>query len=574
MRTLRRWFAIAFVLSMASSHASAASPREELLGLLPSEPTLCVAVQDLRGQSHRLLNSPFGQRFQQSPLFVALLDAEPIAKLREMDEQLKMHLQTSIAEIRDEVLGDAVVLAFWPGDGMRGETALIMAQARNKELPAQLLKRLNDVRLQSGELQRVDVVQYGAISYTRTAEANGKIDYQLVTDGMVALTSSEDVLKQVIDRKAQAEKRSNNGMAKSFADLGVHKDAIVFWINPRSFDTQMADKLNNANGPEVALLRAIQSVWQQTSGVALSGQISDAVHVRLSMRSTVDSLSPTLQKILKEARTRSAFWNYVPDDAIAAVAGRFDVAEIARLIDESGTAEQRGKLFTDVNRTTLALLGMEVQKDVLDKISPDWGCYVAPCSSGKVAPDLVLAARLHANNPDAEEAFADSLRTLGGLLAMNRTNEGKPTMLKRSKDGNVRITSLWNEQWAEAGLQPAGTVKDGYLVLASSPDAIARFQPRAKAVASKEGRIPLARISFTRAGEYLNDPQRRASLVSFLGQMHQQPANDIEQRLQHVTGVFDLFDAMELWHETGNGGITLSLRLTTKEPLTPQTKSD
>lgn len=573
MRNATRALVTFITLAMASTHAMAASPREELLALLPKEPAFCVAVQDLRGQSKRLLESPFGQRFQQSPLFAGLMSAEPIARLREMDEQLKMHLQTSIAEIRDEAFGDAFVLAFWPADGATPETALILTQARNKDLPAAVLKRLNDLQLQSGDLQRADVVQHGAATYNRCTEAGGKVNCQLVLDGLVALTSDEELLKQVIDRRTQRDRKLNNRLAQSFVDLGVAKDAAVVWVNPRAFDRQMAEKLANANASELPVLRLIQNGWHQTSGLALSANLGEVGDVRLSVQMATESLSPTLQKILKEARTSSALWSRIPDDAIVAAAGRFDLAEIAQLLNELAPADQQGKQLADVNKTTMALLGMDVHKDILEKLGPDWCFYVAAPPSARVMPDVVLGMALRNHNAEVEEAFGDSLRTLGGLLAMGRANEGKPTMLKRSRLGDVRVTSIWSEAWAEAGLQPAGAIKEGCLVLASSPDAIGRF-PQTKPPIAKDGPVPLLKVSFTRAVAFLNDPQRRPALINLLGEMHQQPAAEIDERLQQLTNAFDLFDGMELVQETSPGRLILRLRLKTKEALTLSGKSN
>src|SRR6476620_11193089 len=93
----------------------AAAPRDELLRLVPDDAGFCVVVQNLRDQLARLEHSPFAARFAASPLGRAFRDAPEARKLAALDQQLRTHLHVSWPQIRDDILGDAVVLAYVPG---------------------------------------------------------------------------------------------------------------------------------------------------------------------------------------------------------------------------------------------------------------------------------------------------------------------------------------------------------------------------------------------------------------------------------------------------------------------------
>src|SRR5947209_4068841 len=70
------------------STASAASPRDELLRLVPDDTGLCLVVQNLRDQSTAFLASPFVKQFNKSPLADALRNAEEVKKLQKAEKLL------------------------------------------------------------------------------------------------------------------------------------------------------------------------------------------------------------------------------------------------------------------------------------------------------------------------------------------------------------------------------------------------------------------------------------------------------------------------------------------------------
>src|SRR4051794_4619791 len=97
-----------------TSSSFAAPPRDELLRLVPDDVGFCVVVQNLRERLAGLEQSPFAARLATTHLGRALRDAPEARKLLALDDQLRTHLHVSWAQLRDDVLGDAVVLAYTP----------------------------------------------------------------------------------------------------------------------------------------------------------------------------------------------------------------------------------------------------------------------------------------------------------------------------------------------------------------------------------------------------------------------------------------------------------------------------
>src|SRR5437868_6606182 len=111
----------------------AASPRDELLRLVPADVGFCLVIEDLRGHGTALLESPFFQQFRVSATATKLIESPETKKLSKIDEFLKHNLELTSTELRDEIIGDELVIAYRPGPPAKPEQedGLFMLQARN-----------------------------------------------------------------------------------------------------------------------------------------------------------------------------------------------------------------------------------------------------------------------------------------------------------------------------------------------------------------------------------------------------------------------------------------------------------
>ena len=132
------------LLAPCAALARADGPRSELARLVPDGVAVCLVFGDLRAQTDKLKDSGWLKKIRSSPLGQELADALEGVNLGQFGMLLEKRLGVTWPQFRDEVLGDAVILAYQPGppDRPEEEQGLLLLQARNPELLAKLMQRL------------------------------------------------------------------------------------------------------------------------------------------------------------------------------------------------------------------------------------------------------------------------------------------------------------------------------------------------------------------------------------------------------------------------------------------------
>src|SRR3954462_1444072 len=105
-----RQLATAAVLVVAS--AASASPRDDLLRLVPDDYTFCVVVQDLREHAKSDGKSSFLKGIADSPIIKGLQTAPEGRKFQQAFEAILKELGLTPQHFRDDLLGDALVFAY------------------------------------------------------------------------------------------------------------------------------------------------------------------------------------------------------------------------------------------------------------------------------------------------------------------------------------------------------------------------------------------------------------------------------------------------------------------------------
>jgi hypothetical protein len=112
------------------------------------------------------------------------------------------------------------------------------------------------------------------------------------------------------------------------------------------------------------------------------------------------------------------------------------------------------------------------------------------------------------------------------------------------------------------GLQPAFAWKEGYLVLASTPEAVRRFKaPSRGDVRSPEEEVPVIRLALQGWASYLRN--YRGPVAASLAEAYQMTPAEANARIDRWLEGLDLFDVVELTQRVTPGGATLTLRLKT-----------
>ena len=138
-----QYAALILIVLVCLPTVRAANPaRDELLKLVPPDTAVCLVVQGLRDRAKAIGESPFSTWVAEK--FAPLVNASAdIQKIRDTEKILTTILGISTADLRDELLGDAIVLAYQPGPPGKpeAESGSILLKARNPETLRKLIDK-------------------------------------------------------------------------------------------------------------------------------------------------------------------------------------------------------------------------------------------------------------------------------------------------------------------------------------------------------------------------------------------------------------------------------------------------
>jgi hypothetical protein len=554
----------------------AATPREQLLRYVPEQVGFCLVLNDLRGHGEALAASPFVAQFARSPLGKELAAAAEVAQLAKIEKDLKDLLGLDSKQLRDEILGDAVVLAYRPGppDKPEQEQGMILLHARDPKLLADMIERLNAKQKESGDLKETEEKEHNGVKYVRRTEKKDTNYYHL--DGPVLLfTGQENLLKEAIDL-GSAKKNAEPPLARRFRELGADKALLSLWVNPRGFDAQLKANLakKDKTGTEAAFARAFVPYWKALDGVVVSVALEKELKVRLGFQARVEDMPPAARTFFKEASRPSEVWQAIPDDAMIALAGRIDPAALFELLGAFMPEADRENASRELNRTVAAALGRDdFFKDVLPHVGPDFGFYVsAPPADDKAwFPHAVLAVKV-GRGDETQPLDRSVLAALDGfarfaVVAHNKAHPDQTMALKTMMQGRREVRYLVNDRGFPPGFRPALALHEGYVVLANSPEALGRFADAFKpgAAPSAADEVPLLRVSFKDLRRWLKE--RQDVLTPFLAEQHKLTKEEAQQRMARLLAGLEFVDRLEVSQRTAPGRAVFTLTLQTAQPL-------
>jgi hypothetical protein len=522
-------------------------------------------VRDIRGHAARLKGSPFFEHLRSAPISKAVVEAATL-KWDETDKHLQEYLQTNIAEIRDDLLGDGFVFAFWPGKEQREERGLFLARARKPELLTKIAERLTELETKSGNVTAVEKRQHKGIDYVRRSEKRGETNFVLVRAGLVAFSPDETTLQAVIDRLPNPSAESP--IWRQIRDFGLTDVLAVLWLNPRAFDDAIQAKTDGAPAAEVAFQRTFLAQWKRTTAAAFAVRLDKDLTVSVHVRGEVGAAGADRDGAL------SALWSRFPEQPIVAVAGLADFSALGAMLSAAAPPEAKDKSQAGLNFIQ-GVLSRDLQKEVLPNLGPRWGFYVAAPAGKRTDwfPDIAFALELRSppSERPLDQAFLDTVRTLAGVVVLTHAGTDHPTKLKQEQQDKATVLSLVNDKLFPPGFQPAFTVKHSYLLVASGPEAIRRFGEAGKSTPamSAESSSFEMRLSFLEAVKYLGDKDRRAKLVTAIAQAHGQTEAEVAQQIEQFTSVLELVQlgTVSISGRPGQMDLTMRLRLRFAKPL-------
>jgi hypothetical protein len=554
----------------------AASPRAELLRLVPEDVGFCLLIEDLRGHGNALANSPFLRQFLTSTVGSKVMHAEETQKLSFIDAFLEQNFHLTATQLRDEILGDALVLAYRPGPVQQPEQeqGLLLVRARNPKLLADLIQRLNELQKSAGDLQELEERSYHALKYYRRDEKKGikrGDTFYYLHGPVLAFANQEQLLHQVMELDLRAPSEEESPVGRQFELMGVVKPLAALWINPRAFEPALQQKAAAAEGAQAASLKTLLVYWKALEGIAISVTLQEDFGLSLAVRARTDQLPASARRFLSTAARRTDLWDSVPKNAMLAGAGRTDVAALVEVLGEFMAEETRKSVQTAVEGSVGAIFGKDLVKDVLPELGPDWMFYAAPAPADDPNwfPHCVAAVRVGPGKGDMPAGLTlwNALNSLA-TLAVFHWNGGHPGAfrLNSTLQDKVEVKYLVNDESFPPGLQPALAWKAGHLVLASSPRAILAFNPAApRADTAPRAEVPLLRLSLRDLTRFIKE--RKEALTPYISKKNHLEPEVVAQGLTTFINALELFDTVEIIQRGDPGRVILSLRIKTTQPL-------
>ncbi len=548
--------------------AAPPAPRDEVLRLAPNDFAIVFVAQNLRDHVKDVSESPFAEWFLTSPLGKHLLNSNDFKKLIDSATPILGVLGLTPTDLLHDIIGDAVVFAYAPAppNDPKGERSVILIRPRKPESLAKVIGTLNDLQTKSKELKSLVERKHEGAAYFERQKPEGPSDFYCFRDGVFAFSQSEADIKAVIERDKAAEKNVPV-LVERMTKLGVLDAAVVLLVNPRALDAELAAKVKNAKPDEKAFLAKFEEVWAATDAAALYLSVGKDAELGMSLHFAPDKLPANAKTWLVGERTPSALWASVPDNALFAVAGRVKANGLIDVLTALAPMEGKPSIRETLEQTLGPIVGKDKLPLVLDALGPDWALWVTPPAKGATAPVVVVAVKVQTDGPKGTEASKAMIQTLEygfqvARVAYNAKHKDQ-IELKEEKDGDAVIKTLTGDVFP-VGLRPCFALKGGYLLIATSPDAIKSF--RAPTGEPKPGGdVPLARFNAVSVRAYLTT--HAAELAKLLATTGAGDEKTLAEQLGVLTLVLEPVDKVELLTRGDANGLKLMLRVKTAKPL-------
>ncbi len=305
--------------------------------------------------------------------------------------------------------------------------------------------------------------------------------------------------------------------------------------------------------------------------MVLTCAVGADVEARFTTLVRTKDLPASARPFFMEPAKASDLWKRFPDNAILRIAARLDGSAAAAAFVDLAPLEARQTIYKSF-QPLAALVGMDLERDIAPNVGPDWGLCILPAAVASNMPMGMAALAVRPGKKDIaiDHALYRGVEFLAGLALFdyNRRHPEEPIRLQTLRQDNVEIKYLKNDKLFPAGFQPAWALKDGYLLLMTSPDAVARFGTAAPASvklaapirAAAGGSAPFLRLSCKQLAKALRD--QRSVVVSHVAAQNGIAEAAAGLGFDDVLAVIDIFDNVEITRSSGAGQTSVLLRVT------------
>ncbi len=541
-------------LVLAAAEA-AAGPADSLYKLVPPDAGATLAVENLRTRTREVGSSPLIASLRRLPMVQGWLRSERFRQLERLSAEIETALGVPFSVIRDELIGDAVVLVYQPGPGNAPELArgLLLASPRDRPLMVRLVDSLNANQRRSGELTRLDKKGRRGLEYiarnfkpgTRLAEFYAHLD-----DGTFAWSNSEALIHGVIDRKVGG----GPSLKENSAFLGVRsalpdKALASLFVNPRLVERTMAASIRPIEPGQERVLAALGRYLAAVgyAGLALEWRDGPVLHLHESLDPT--KLDPWLKAWLSHPPAPAGWLGQVPETALAVLAAHVDFEAVRGALWDLVPDDDRPGLDNYRQIFQGLLLGLDPNTEILPRLRPGVLAYIEARPEIGVRPLFPIVGAVGWSDQPGEGELSppidNALRTALAAFAIDPARKARHLRIESRKVGEARSTELTDGATA---LFAYRVDPDG-VVLGNAAEAVARFGSAKLPSAIREVRKAYFPEAETYAVVDLIRLVRvvrtyRGAIAGQLATQANRPLDDLDRDLGQWLALADLFRAV------------------------------
>jgi hypothetical protein len=469
-----------FCVLLLASTARAAGSVDDLLHLAPPSAGAVLVVQDVRGHSATLTRSPFARQLAALPAAKAWLDSDAFRQFAKARTEIESALKSNFPSIRDDLLGEAVVLVLQPGPENDPAQArgLLLTKVRDRGLLDRLIAFLNGGETKNGSLLEVARRDREGVAYQhRKFRPGTKSDewYLTFEDGTFAWSNSETLIQGAIDRK--------KGLGAGLLEEPLFQQSrgvipagclASLFIDPR-FAERIVMQGAAASGPPSNPLAAemVSRYIRSLKYVAAGLEWRDGIFVHLAQIHDPDRVPKTLKQWATAPRGTESAPPWLPADAVAIATTSIDFPALVDALIALSPATERGRIENLMTVASGVLLGKDVRREVLPRLGPAIWLIARPPAASDARPPVTLSVRIGGPNVPGVSGLApaldNGLKTLLSMVALDAKRGDGQEHLETTEIQGVSVTSL-----SGAKSPFAYAIVDGrWLVLGTTRDAVA-----------------------------------------------------------------------------------------------------
>lgn len=447
---------LALVLAATLVAPTAGAAPEDLLSRVPGDAVLAVSVENLRDHAREILDSPLAARLFDLPMVKEWMKRGGDGAIRKAAKQLEEALGMPLAMVRDELLGDAVVLSLHAEPGSGEPRGLVLIRPRDRTLLERLVRASNEDPARHWRVVPAKT-KGGHPYFIRSSGEEEPEAYTFFDDGSFAWSNSTSLIERAAgEGPAEAAPLPKAAHYLALASSLPEHALLRAYFNPAQF-------LASFPLPEEPEAKAFAEFLASLRGAAFALDWREGPSAKLALAVAPESWDARWRDWLPKPDKGPDFRKSIPPEPFAVLAVRADLATIGRWLLGQIPSEDRARAEALVETVRGLLLGNDPVRDILPALGPDLLAYLLGPRAEGSDPALVMMVALS----DAEHvapALNNALRTLFALIALNGTPAPK---LEARRVEQVDLTTLSGK-----GTHLAYGIRAGRLVVGTSPEAV------------------------------------------------------------------------------------------------------